>query len=82
MPPPSSGFRNDIYIPPISTSFLVSDTLCCAMKSGDSENGFHVELVQVFDHFPEYHMKTPLRDFNTKLRSEDILQPPIQNESK
>ena len=30
------------------------------------------ELEQVFDHFPEYHMKILLGDFNAKLRREDL----------
>jgi hypothetical protein len=31
-----------------------------------------VELDLVFKHFPKYHMKIMLGDFNAKLRREDI----------
>jgi hypothetical protein len=34
-------------------------------KSDDSKNCFHVELEQVFHHFPNYHMKIRLGDLNT-----------------
>ena len=33
-------------------------------KSDDSKDTFYEELKQVFDHFPRYHMKILLRDFN------------------
>ena len=35
----------------------------------------------MFDHFPKYHMKILLRDFNAKLGGEDILKPTIGNVS-
>jgi hypothetical protein len=35
------------------------------------------ELEQVFDHFPKYHMKILLRDFNAKLGREAIFKPTI-----
>jgi len=31
-------------------------------KSDDSKGSFYEELEQVFDHFPEYHMKILLDD--------------------
>ena len=38
-------------------------------KISDSKDNF---CEQVFDHFPQYHMKILLGDFNTKLGGEDI----------
>jgi hypothetical protein len=35
-------------------------------KSDDSKDSFYEELEQIFYHFPEYHMKILLRDFNAK----------------
>jgi len=35
----------------------------------------------VFDHFPKYHMKMLLRDFNEKFGREDIFKPTIGNDS-
>ena len=37
-------------------------------KSYDSKDGFCEELKQVFDRFPNYHMKNLLGDFNEKWR--------------
>ena len=37
--------------------------------------------MQVFDHFPKYHMKILLRDFNAKVGKENILKPTIGSES-
>jgi hypothetical protein len=34
-----------------------------------------------FDHFPKYHMKSSLGDFNAKLEREDIFKTTIGNES-
>ena len=39
-------------------------------KSGDTKVSFYEELEQVFDHFPRYHMKIPLGDFNAKVGRE------------
>ena len=36
-------------------------------KSDDSKGSFYEDLQQVFDHFPKYHMKTLLGDFNAKV---------------
>ena len=49
-------------------------------KSDDSKESFHEELEQVFDHFPKYHRKILLRDFNAKLGSEDIFKPASGND--
>jgi hypothetical protein len=38
-------------------------------------------LEQVFDHFPWYHIKILLEDFNAKERRENIFKPTIGNES-
>jgi hypothetical protein len=34
-------------------------------KSDDSKDSLYEELEQVFNHFPKYHMKILLWDFNT-----------------
>ena len=41
-------------------------------KCDDPKDGFYEELEQVFDHFPRYHMKILLRDFNAKVGRENI----------
>jgi len=46
-------------------------------KSDESKE----ELEQVFDHFPKYHMKMLLGDFNAKVGRENILKPTIGQES-
>ena len=38
-------------------------------------------LEQVFDHFPKYHMKMLLGDFNAKVERENIFKPTIGQES-
>ena len=50
-------------------------------KCDDSKDSFYEELEQVFDHFPMYHMKILLEDFNTKVGRENIFKPTIGNES-
>jgi endonuclease/exonuclease/phosphatase family metal-dependent hydrolase len=50
-------------------------------KSDDSKDSLYEELEQVFDHFPKYHMKILLGDFNAKLGREDTFKPMIGNES-
>ena len=50
-------------------------------KSDDSKYSFYEELEQVFHHFPKYHMKILLRDFNAKVGREKIFKPTIGNES-
>jgi hypothetical protein len=50
-------------------------------KSEDSKDSFYEELEQVFDHFPKYHMKILLGDFNAKLGKEDTFKLTIGNES-
>src|SRR5215510_9898414 len=39
-------------------------------KSDESKDSFYEELEQVFDHFPKYHMKILLGDFNAKVGKE------------
>ena len=46
-----------------------------------SKDNFYEELEQVFDHFPTYHMKTVLGEFNVKVERENIFKPTIGNES-
>jgi endonuclease/exonuclease/phosphatase family metal-dependent hydrolase len=50
-------------------------------KNDDSKDSFYEELEQVFDHFPKYHMKILLGDFNAKLGREDVFKPTIGKES-
>jgi len=50
-------------------------------KSDDSKDSVYEELEQVFDHFPEYHMKILLEDFNAKVGRENIFRLTIGNES-
>ena len=50
-------------------------------KSNDSKDSFYEELEQGFDHFPRYHMKIPLGDFNAKVGIENIFKPTIGKES-
>jgi len=51
-------------------------------KSDDSKNSFYEQLEQVFFyHFPKYHMKILLGDFNAKVGRENIFKLTIRNES-
>jgi hypothetical protein len=50
-------------------------------KSDDSKNSFYEELEQVIHHFPKYHMKILLGDFNAKLGRENIFKLTNGNES-
>jgi hypothetical protein len=50
-------------------------------KTDDVKDSFYEELERVFDKFPQYHMKSLLGDFNTKVGKEDIFKPTIWNES-
>jgi hypothetical protein len=51
-------------------------------KDDDIKHSFYIELEQIFDQFPRYHMKILLGDFNAKVEREDIFfKPVIGNES-
>jgi hypothetical protein len=50
-------------------------------KSYDSKDSFSEELEQVFSHFPKYHLKILLGDFNAKVGRENIFKPTIGNGS-
>ena len=50
-------------------------------KSDASKDSFYEELEEVFDHFPKYHMKILLGDFNTKVGRENISKLTIGNKS-
>ena len=50
-------------------------------KSDDSKVTFYEELEQVFDHFPEYHMKILLDDYNARVWRQIIFKLTIGNES-
>ena len=41
-------------------------------KSEESKDSFYEELEQVFDHFPKYHTKILLGDFNGKVERERV----------
>ena len=43
-------------------------------KSDDSKDSFYKELEQVFDHFPRYHTKILLGDFNAKVGEKEYFQ--------
>jgi hypothetical protein len=43
----------------------------------DIKVSFYEELEEVFDHFPRYHMKIMLGDFNAEVGREDIFKPII-----
>jgi hypothetical protein len=53
----------------------------CEETSDDTKDCFYEELGRVFDQFLRYDMKILLRDFNVKVRGEDIFKPTIGNES-
>ena len=44
-------------------------------EKSESKDSFYEELEQVFDHFPKYHMKILLGNFNAKVGSESIFKP-------
>jgi hypothetical protein len=50
-------------------------------KNDDSKDSFYGEFEEVFGHFPKYHVKILLEDFNEKLGRDDILRPTIGNGS-
>ena len=41
-------------------------------EKSDESKDFYEESEQVFDHFPKYHMKMLLGDFNAKVGRENI----------
>jgi hypothetical protein len=45
------------------------------------QDSFYVELENVFDEVPEYHIKIPLGDFGAKVGKDDSFKPTIGNES-
>jgi len=50
-------------------------------KSDVSKDSFYEELEQGFDHFPKYHMKILLGDFNAKVGRDNIFKPTTGQES-
>jgi len=44
-------------------------------KNDESKDSFYDELEQVFYHFPKYHTKILLGDFNAKVGREEIYKP-------
>jgi len=46
-------------------------------KSDESKDSFYEELEQVFHHFPKYHMKMLLGDFNANVGRENSFKPAI-----
>ena len=52
-----------------------------AKKKVMSQKSFYEELEQVFDHFPKYHIKMLLADFNAKVGRENIFKPTTGQES-
>jgi len=50
-------------------------------KTDNSKDSYYEEFKQVFDHFPKYHTKILLGDFNAKLGREDIVILTIGNDN-
>jgi exonuclease III len=50
-------------------------------KNDESKDSFYEELEHVFDHFPKYHTKILLGDFNVKVGRENIFKPTIGQEN-
>jgi hypothetical protein len=50
-------------------------------KSEESKDSFYEELEQVLDHFPKYHTKILLGDFNVKVGRDNIFKSTIGKES-
>jgi len=50
-------------------------------KSEESKDSFYEESEYVIDHFPKYHTKILLGDFNAKVGRENIFKPIIGQES-
>jgi hypothetical protein len=48
-------------------------------KSDVSKDSFYEEPEQVFYHFPQYHMKILLAEFNEKVGGKNIFKPTIGN---
>jgi hypothetical protein len=47
-------------------------------KSDDTKDNVYKELDRIFGQVPKYNMKIFLRDFNAKLRREDVFKPTIK----
>ena len=47
-------------------------------KSDDSKDSYYEELEQVFDHFPECHVKILQVDFNAEVGRENIFKPAVR----
>jgi hypothetical protein len=50
-------------------------------KSDDSKDSFYEEKEQFFEHFPKYHMKILLGDFNARGEKENAFKPTVGNAS-
>ena len=50
-------------------------------KSDDSKDSFYEEIEQAFYHFPKYHMKILVGDFNAKVERKNIFKLTVGNES-
>ena len=50
-------------------------------KSDDLKDSVYKEIDRLLDHFPKYHTKILLGEFDAKLGTEDIFKPTIRNES-
>ena len=46
----------------------------CEEKINDTKDIFYEKLEQVFDHFPKYHMKSLVGDFNAKVGKKEYFQ--------
>ena len=59
---------------------VLNDHVQTEEKNDGSKDSFYDELEKVFDHFPMYHIKILLGDFNAKLGREDIFTPTVGSE--
>jgi hypothetical protein len=53
-------------------SFFLNVHVISEEKSDDSNDSWYEGLKQVFDRFPQHHMKILLRDFSVKVLKENI----------
>jgi len=51
-------------------------------KSDDLKDSFYEEKEHDFDHFPKYHMKILLGDFNAKAERENIFRTTLGNKGQ
>jgi len=53
-------------------SIVLNVHIASGKENDDSKDSFHEELQQVFNHFPKYHTKILLGDFNAEVGGQNI----------